>query len=182
MRSKLVLGITTAVFGMAMVATSAHALTLSPGGEISGLTFAVSNCDADCVSAKIGETVTEVYKQNAGGTEEKAFADSYTTTFNEERSAFTIRYDGVPDATITCPNCYLLVKDGNNSPYQYLFNISSWNGTETINGSGFWPNNGSISHVSIFTSAGSVPEPASLMLLGAGMAGMAFFRRKAASA
>lgn len=177
---RLLQGVTAAMFGVAVATTSAHALSVSPGSEIGGLTFTNSNCNAACVSAQIGETVTEVYKQNAGGSEEKSFADSYTTQFNGDLSGFTIRYDGTPDPAISCPNCYLLVKDGNHSPFQYLFNISSWTGTDPITGSGFWPSNGAISHVSIFTAAGSVPEPASLLLLGAGLTGLGLWRRKIA--
>ena len=59
---RLLQGVTAAVFGVAMAATSAHALSLSPGGEIPGLTFTNNNCDAACVSAKLGITVTEAYK------------------------------------------------------------------------------------------------------------------------
>jgi PEP-CTERM motif len=180
MRSKLVLGITTAVFSMAMVATSAYALTLSPGGEMSGLTFTNSNCNAACVSALLGgNPVTEVYKMNVGGPEEKAFAGSYTTVFansSTDPSDFRITHDG--GASISCPDCYLLVKDGNHAPYQYLFNISTWNGTETISGTGFWPARGAISHVSIFQRAGAVPEPISLLLLSAGIAGLVLCGRK----
>ena len=184
MRSKLALGITMAVFSIAMVATSAHALSLSPGGEIPGLTFTNSNCDAACVSAKLGITVTEAYKADVGAASDTGpFAGSYSTEFantSSDPADFKITYGSGP--SISCPNCYLLVKDGKNEPFQYLFNISSWNGTDTIFGTGFWPQNGAISHVAIYTGAGSVPEPASLLLLGAGMAGMAFFRRKTASA
>lgn len=184
MRNKLVLGLSTAVFSMAMLATSAHALNLSPGGEISGLTFTNSACDAACVSEKIGETVTQVYKADVGAASDTGtFAGSYSTVFSNTTSDpadFTITYES--GSSISCPNCYLLVKDGRNEPFQYLFNISTWNGTDTIFGTGFWPQNGAISHVAIYQGTGSVPEPTSLLLLGAGIAGMAFFRRKTASA
>ena len=185
MRSKLVLGITAAVFSLATAATSAHALSLSPGGEIGGLTFTNSNCNAECVSGLLGITVTEVYKMNVDdATDTGSFAGSYTTTFQNtatDPSGFEITYDG--GSSISCPSCYLLVKDGRHEPYQYLFDISTWNGTDTITGTNFWPNGGAISHVAIYqTPGGSVPEPTSMLLLGAGLAGVSLLRRKTASA
>lgn len=185
---KLLQGVTAAVFGVAMATTSAHALSLSPGGE-SWTSNQTSNCDAACVSGVTGIAgLTEVYKQNVGdATDSGSFAGSYSTTFantSTDPADFTITYGSGP--SISCGTCVLVVKDGNQSPAQYFFNLSggtalAWNGTETISGSAFWPANGAISHVSIYNVGGtSVPEPTSLLLLGAGVAGVSLFRRKAA--
>jgi hypothetical protein len=43
---------------------------------------------------------------------------------------------------------------------------------------GFWPQNGAISHVALYGTATSVPEPATLSLLGAGLIGVFLGRRR----
>jgi hypothetical protein len=58
-------------------------------------------------------------------------------------------------AYIACGDCFLVVKDGNMSPYAYIFDISAptWNGQATINLTGFWPSQGAISYVAIYNNA-----------------------------
>ena len=113
------------------------------------------------------------YKQNAGGSEEGWLGSSYTTSFNSDASGATITYNGSGSALTLGPK-YLLVKDGNHTPYAYLFDLTSaWNGTETLTLSGFWPDQGSISYVAIYTPDGGT----TLILLGMALAGLGAARR-----
>ena len=91
----------------------------------------------------------------------------------------TITYvSGQP--VIAAQDIFLLVKDGNQIPAAYLFGISGWNGTESLVLTGFWPQGGAISYVSIYTS-GSTPVPdggTTLMLLGAGLGCLGALRHR----
>jgi len=76
-----------------------------------------------------------------------------------------------------------VVKDGHQDPYAYIFDLGNWDGQETINLSGFWPAQGSISYVQIFNSAenggGSlVPEPETYAMLLAGLGLVGFAARR----
>ena len=107
-----------------------------------------------------GLTLTENYKQDAGGPESGSLLGSYTTTFNADLSGFTIVYDG--GSTFDRPTCVLYVKDGSPRP-QYFFDLGDWNGTETITGSGFYPEQGAISHVDIFGWCGDISPRAGIL-------------------
>jgi hypothetical protein len=127
--------------------------------------------------------LTSQFKQDYGGGESGPLASSYTATITPagDPSIFQITYNG---GSSVGPTAWLIVKDGNNSPGWYLFNLTDlgWNGTDTLDGSGFWPANGSISHIELFGDATPprtpLPAPNPLLLLGSGMLGMGIARRK----
>ena len=110
------------------------------------------------------------------------FASSYDTTFTAESSSEPdpaggyITYTG--GDSISCPECFLLVKDGNQDPIWYIFDIGSWNGTDSISIEGFWPDKGAISHVTIFGNSSNVAEPGMAALLSIGLLGMVVARRR----
>ena len=175
------------------VASQAHALTLSPGME-TWTSLSTSNLGQAAVEGIVGVSpLGLVYKQDEGGLESGNGAGYYTTSFVYESvgdaSGATITWDG--GMKVSCPDCFLIVKDGNHSqnppPYpQYIFDISGWNGTDTITLSGFWPGQGAISNVAIWNNAydggGSlVPEADTyaMLLAGLGLVGFAARRKLA---
>jgi hypothetical protein len=109
-------------------------------------------------------------------------AGSYQTTFANlplDPAEATITYVGGP---IVGPTAFLLVKDGSQIPAWYLYNLTaaplSWNGTETIYLTGFWPNDGAISHVTLY-GGGSVPDGGiTIAMLGMGFCVLEFVRRR----
>jgi hypothetical protein len=150
----------------------------------------VPNPDADFVENLVGTTtqLTSVYKQDFNGSttgspddESGSFANSYSTTFTaiSDPTGATITYGS--GTAITCPECYLVIKDGNNDPSSYVFALGNWDGTSTITMTGFWDGvGGSISHVEIMAS--EVPLPAAVWLFGSGLVALAGIKRRRKSA
>ena len=126
-----------------------------------------------------------LYKQEVGLPEEGTLASSYKTTFSNttsDPSNALIEYEG---GAIVDPIAYLLVKDGNQKEYPdwysfYFYNLTAlgWNGMETISIENFWTSQGAISHVSLYGTSTPVPEPATMLLLGSGLVGLATFGRR----
>ena len=100
-----------------------------------------------------------LYKQNEGSGEEGSLTGSYSTTFNGDLSGSTTTYGSGTNAD---NSTWLIVKDGNNLPQWYVFDISTWNGTDDFNLENFWngndsnnaSQNGAISHFSIWSGPG----------------------------
>ncbi len=176
-------------FVAAMAALSlaclAHALPITPLSGVLNSTRWEGNQTAqpqiDAAIAGFLGTSTELYKQNVGGGESGALAGSYNTVFTPtvEPSGALITYTGGP---VLGDTRFMLVKDGNQQPAWYLFNLTAlgWNGTEDLVLSGFWPGNGAISHVTLYGGTGtSVPDGgATMALLGLSLLCVEGLRRK----
>jgi len=143
--------------------------------------------------APILGSLAEVYKTDSGSgsgtpvSESGILSGSYTTMYEfvtsppgEEYRGATISYDG-GDSLDCSVECYLLVKDGNQSPGAYLFNLAlapSWNGTMDLILKNFWVGNGSISHVALYGNVGVIPVPAAFWLFGTALIGFIGFSRR----
>ena len=142
------------------------------------------NNTADILAYLSGTIGAELYKSEVSGTggvgaDLGTFSGSYNTKFSNTKadpSDALITYVGSPAPAILAGSIYLLIKDGNQTPAWYLY-LLNWNGTEEIKMTGFWPNQGAISHVALY-GARSVPDGGTTaILLGLGVAGLAIARR-----
>jgi hypothetical protein len=133
-----------------------------------------------------------LYKQDVGGGETGPLSGSYETTFANtptDPEDALIEYIGgnIPDMT---ENVWLLVKDGNQTPGRYAYDLDAlgWNGTDDLDLQDFWTGSGAISHVAIYGGSTIVPppttvpppnlpEPSSLLLLGLGLLDLRLTRR-----
>jgi hypothetical protein len=171
-------------FSAAGMALNANALLLTPGSAgWQGST--PKNPDANALETITGTSaqLTLAYKYNVGGNEGGAFASSY-------QSAYSVLPTAAQDATVTYGSgsvisgsaIYLLVKDANLMANWYLFNISSWNGTEQIRLDGFFPDKAGISYVGIYSGqsgATRVSDTGSgVALLGLALTSLGLIRRK----
>lgn len=183
------------VFGLA-AADARATIMLTPSGA-SATTNDNSNLTALLdINSAFGTSyagLSLLYKANSGTivTEDGTLAAFYTTVFSNtstDPADADITWDGGA-SYIACPTCILIVKDGNQEPAQYLFDLGSWSGQEAIALRDFWPNSGAISNVAIWgggagngddggTPPSQIPEPGVLMLLGAGLLGLGLGRRR----
>jgi len=156
------------------------------------------NLNASAVGSIVGVTLVSRYKSDVSGSsgngsDSGTFAASYNTLFSNaanDPQDFDITWNS-PNPFINDSRVFLLVKDGNQSPNQYIFDISrqstlfplggintpGWDGKATIQARGFWPAQGSISHIEIFGSGIArpadgptpIPEPTSLAIFATGL-------------
>jgi hypothetical protein len=164
-------------FGVLALAAQAQALVISPG-DADDFGNQTGQAEIDAYLAANYPGLDELYKQNVGeGGDSGSLAGSYETTFLNDPtdpSGALIEYVSGPIAE----DAFLLVKDGNQTPAWYLFDLSGWDGMETLELSGFWPDQGAISHVTLYGGTTTVPEPGTLLLLGSGLFGLALYGRK----
>jgi hypothetical protein len=159
----------------------AHALSITPATSPMWSGNDTSQSVIDGIIGPIISPAVLLYNADPSSGESGALAGSYSTAFNGDLSGATISYDG---GDWVGPPSYLLVKDGNHAPAWYLFDLGpnppitglDWNGKDDLVLSGFWPDGGAISHVTLYGTQ-SVPEPMTMLLLGSGIFGLALFGR-----
>lgn len=192
--------IALAILLLASSAIQASTVTITPGDCIDGSgcwtwTWPDNNAalHADDVEGIVGETDDLVlfYKADQGDGEEGPFADSYDTVFEnsptDPEDALISYISG--DVIDSCDSlsCYLVIKDGNQEPGNYIYDLSdlsylgligeAWNGLASLDLNDFWVGKGAISNVAIY---GVVPVPAAFWLFGTALVGFIGISRRRA--
>jgi len=185
----------------AFAAAPAHAvLSLDPSSTgVIAQNLGLLNCEPDCIYTTFGLTNgpspaddLRLYYQsdapsrtagNGAGIDSGLFAANYDTTFANSffnpQAALIDYVGGLLGPAIACPDCYLAIKDGNQDPSYYFYDLAAWNGRESILLHDFWPGAGSITHIAIWgrNPANNIPEPGTLMLGGLGLLALMGARR-----
>ena len=196
MKYRIINKLLASVFLLMSLNANAGLITITPGDCVIGVNCWTvvgdnSNISADELFGYTGMTgLASLYKGDVNGDPDSGvFADSYDTVFSNSVSDPAdglITWNDVPNPAIDCStliNCILVIKDGNQSPSAYLFNLTAfnWDGMMDINMTGFWPNQGAISHIEIFSTSPNgggggggqeIPEPGMLFLLLIAFAGL----------
>lgn len=183
-------------FAFAVAATaSSSALDLGPGdaqysGPHGGVPFILDYINTN-FGIDLGSDGDELFKaesENDPADLSGPLSGSYTATFSNSATDpedVLIEYTG-GDAIDTSQPTYLLIKDGNANPGWYLFDLTvdgagdglDWNGTDDLDLDDFWPNQGAISHASLWGTSKEVPDGGTtLALLGTSLLGMIGFRK-----
>ena len=188
----------TALAGLAvMLGAALHAeatpISLSPGPGACGssaclMAFGNENSTSkilpviESLLTGLGYTSLSERSKNEAGPESGPAKAWYATSYNSAALAdndATITWNG--PSFIASATTFALIKDGKSKPAWYLFNISGWNGKDTIEFSGFWPaKSGAISHISLYTAQAppTVPDGGSvIVLLALAFVGMEVARR-----
>jgi hypothetical protein len=177
----------TTAFAALTLACSVHAIPiLTPTSGLLGTSrwqgSQTSQSEIDAAIDPLLGTSFLQFKQDVLGGESGSLAGSYTATFSNSPSDpanALIHWDG---GSILGDNRFLLVKDGNQDPAWYLYNLTllGWNGTDDLVLNDFWPNQGAISHVSLYGDSGAINVPdggTTAALLGLGLLSVGFANR-----
>jgi hypothetical protein len=153
--------------------------------------------DNTAILAAFDENVTGfdstelIYKAEADPFKEEG--SLYSTVFGAENESATITHLGGASVDCYSDDCFLLIKDGDHSPYAYLFDLSlgwdpesplgdgngwpvdngtpSWNGTDPLEIKNFWSGSGEISYVALYGNISPIPVPAAFWLFGTALLG-----------
>ena len=151
---------------LAAVESRAAALIITPTSTVALTGNQTSQSQiAAAIASTLGSS-TERYKANVGVpvSESGSASAYYETTFSNTATDPEDAYIAwVGPLAIKALGSFLLVKDGNQTPAWYLFNLSNlgWTGNQDLDIQDFWPGNGSISHVTLYGTETVTPPPGS---------------------